>query len=97
MSLVSALLHLHKVSSHIWAESWDDREVSVFYLFPGPGLPVDTVDGLGQGVLAPVGGSEPPLPTGTCSLHSLPSAAGGRCACDSQSKSLHPHEPLASG
>lgn len=90
-SFVSPLFDLHEASSHIWAERWDYR-VAVSYLFAGPGLAVGR-----QGVLAPLGVSEPPLPTGTCSLRSFPSAAEGHCACDSQSKSLHPHKPLASG
>lgn len=88
VSLVSSLFDLHKVSSHLGRMLGLQRGS----VFAGSGLAVAR-----QGVLAPLGGSEPPLPTGTCSLCSFPSAAGGHCACDSQSKSLHPHKPLASG
>lgn len=86
VSLVSSLFDLHKMSSHS-GRMLGLQRVSVF---AGSGLAVGRQDVL-------PGGSEPPLPTGTCSLCSFPSAARGHCARDSQSKSLHPHKPLASG
>lgn len=65
------------------------QSVAVFYLFAGPGLAVVP--------WPPRVGQSLPCPLAPAPCAHFPSAAEGHCACDSQSKSLHPHKPLASG
>lgn len=63
VSLVSSLFDLHKVSSHIWAECRGHRECLCSTCVQAQGWLWALGVAVGrQGVPAPLGGSEPPLP-----------------------------------